>query len=80
MATANTISIEHDAIIDTSSIIKQIKKIQAMVICARVTIDSTADTDAQAAATLLMEADNRIYDLKLAIDPHYSEADEGVAA
>lgn len=65
------------ATIDTSSIIKQIEKIQAMVFCARETVATEETHEANMAAILLRDADNRIYDLKLAIDPHYGEVEEG---
>jgi hypothetical protein len=60
--------------IETATLYREIEKIQAMVICARVTVDSIADTDSQAAATLLMEADNRLFALKQSLEPKEAEA------
>lgn len=58
--------------IETADIIKQIEKIKAMVICARTTIGGIGDHEAEAAAILLMEADNRLYALMEAIEEEES--------
>ena len=57
----------------TSDVIRELEKIQAMVFCAGTAVAAVHTHDSDMAAILLRDADNRIYDLKLAIDPHYGK-------
>lgn len=61
--------------LDTSTIIRRLEKIQAMVVCARHTAKVCNALEGVHAATILMEADNLIFDLMCNFDPYL--LDEG---